>query len=74
MSCRALGRRVEETFSSFLAGLAAADGKPLRGTFVPTKKNTPIRELLDRHHWWLDDQHIEVAALPIPTWLQLVVK
>ena len=73
MSCRALGRRVEETFASFLVGVAAAEGKPLHGTFIPTKKNAPIRELLDRHHWLLDEQRVELTQLPIPSWLQLVV-
>lgn len=88
MSCRALGRRVEETFASHLAEVAAQAGKPLRGVFLPTKKNAPMRELLERNGWLVEDaagaasrvrpgepegRAIVVTALPRPSFLRVIV-
>ncbi len=76
MSCRALGRRVEETFAAYLVRVAATAGKPLHGVFVPTKKTAPIREMLDRHGWIRGDAgngqlRVELTPLDIPRWLRL---
>ena len=80
MSCRALGRRVEETFASHLAEIAAETGKPLRGVFLPTKKNAPVRELFVRNGWFLDDlareepsYRVQVTTLGRPSFLRVTV-
>ena len=50
MSCRVMGRRVEDAFLSYLAELARAGGAGrLRGTFVPTAKNTPVKDFFASH-------------------------
>jgi FkbH-like protein len=79
MSCRALGRRVEEAFAAHLLGVAASTGKPLGGVFIPTKKNAPIREMLERHGWIREQlsepepqYRIEVTSITSPTWLRIV--
>jgi FkbH-like protein len=64
MSCRALGRRVEEAFATHLAEVAAQTGKPLRGVFLPTKKNAPMRELLERNGWLVEDAGAPQARRP----------
>jgi FkbH-like protein len=48
VSCRALGRGAEDAFLAFLTLQAQAAGARLVGTFVPTAKNSPVREFLDR--------------------------
>lgn len=77
MSCRALGRRVEEAFAAHLASLAGETGKPLRGVFVPTRKNQPTREFLERHGLLApgpaEAQPIEVTGVGTPPWLRVVV-
>lgn len=80
MSCRALGRRVEEAFVAYLVDLAAAEGKPLRGVFIPTKKTAPIQEMLVRNQWLLDQApnadgqlRVELTSRPVPEWLELTV-
>jgi FkbH-like protein len=46
MSCRVLGRRLEEAVLAFVAEAAVASGaQRLRGTYVPTKKN----RLVEKH-------------------------
>jgi len=46
MSCRVLGRRLEEAVLAFVAEAAVASGaQRLRGTYVPTKKN----QLVEKH-------------------------
>jgi FkbH-like protein len=78
MSCRALGRRVEEAFAAFLVRAAMTDGKPLQGVFVPTKKTAPIQEMLERHGWLREEipggEHqlrVKIAPLDIPSWLRV---
>lgn len=45
MSCRVMGRQVEDAFLSYLAELARQRGaQALRGVFRPTAKNAPVRE------------------------------
>ncbi len=80
MSCRALGRRVEESFASFLANVAARSNKPLLGEFLPTKKNAPMKDLLTRNGWLLESREeasmhhkVAIVALTIPSWIKIVV-
>lgn len=44
MSCRVMGRHVEDAFLAYLAELAQERGaKTLRGVYIPTAKNEPVR-------------------------------
>ncbi len=50
MSCRVMGRRVEDAFLSYLAELARAGGaRRLRGVLRPTAKNTPVQSFYPDH-------------------------
>jgi FkbH-like protein len=45
MSCRVMGRQVEDAFLSYLAELVRGQGGTrLRGRYRPTAKNTPVRD------------------------------
>jgi FkbH-like protein len=81
LSCRVLGRGVETALLSFVADRARALGRPLRGRFVPTKKNAPARDFLRDHGfrpeedgpdgatWTLDAP----ARVECPSWIRLTV-
>jgi len=50
MSCRVIGRTLERTMLAALCGAAAALGcTTLRGTYVPTAKNTVVRTMYGDH-------------------------
>jgi FkbH-like protein len=50
LSCRVIGRMIETAMLYFLVERSRAEGaKFLQGWFVPTKKNTPARELYPSH-------------------------
>ncbi len=50
MSCRVMGRHVEDAFLSYLAELARAGGaRQLRGVLRPSPKNTPVRSFYPDH-------------------------
>jgi len=50
MSCRVMGRHVEDAFLSYLAELARAGGaRRLRGVLRPTAKNTPVQNFYPDH-------------------------
>ncbi len=52
MSCRVMGRQVEDAFLSYLAELARArGGRRLRGVYRPTPKNSPVREFYPQHEF-----------------------
>ena len=46
MSCRVMGRKLEDVIINELADRYG--NKNLVGEFIPTAKNTPVRELYDR--------------------------
>ena len=46
MSCRVMGRKLEEVIINELA--VKCNGKKLIGEFIPTEKNTPVKEMYDR--------------------------
>lgn len=48
LSCRILGRRIEETFISELAKKAATRAAVLIGEYVPTKKNMQVADFYER--------------------------
>jgi FkbH-like protein len=50
MSCRVMGRQVEEAFLAYLAEHAAREGATkLKGVFVPTAKNSPVKTFYPDH-------------------------
>jgi FkbH-like protein len=78
MSCRALGRAVEEAFLWYVALQAESAGASLSGTFVPTKKNKPAEAFLQRNgllpESLEDGEHafeVRSDALAKPDWLTI---
>ncbi|HZZ26615.1 MAG TPA: HAD-IIIC family phosphatase [Pirellulales bacterium] len=76
MSCRALGRGVEDAFLSMLATEAADAGLALHGTFISTKKNVPARQFLERLKIQLQAVgeenftfQIDPAHVAFPSWI-----
>jgi FkbH-like protein len=82
LSCRVLGRGVETALLSFLLARARSLGaRPLRGRFVPTRKNAPARDLFRDHGFrleaegpegavWIAEAALDVAC---PDWIRLTV-
>jgi FkbH-like protein len=80
LSCRVMGRRVETALLAHVAAEAASAGAArLHGSFIPTEKNAPAREVLASHgfalrdsrpdgstHWQID---LPAASLSVPAWL-----
>jgi len=86
MSCRVLGRTVEQTFLSWLARRARAAGaRRLVGLYAPTKKNEPFARFFES--WgmrlertetngtqrWVCDLTCAPPALALPKWIDLEV-
>jgi hypothetical protein len=62
MSCRVMGRRVEQAFLSYLVEQAAAAGaRKVRGLFVRTAKNTPVHDFYPQHGFTLVEEAGEGA-------------
>lgn len=83
LSCRVLGRTVETALIAFLVEECRLAGvNRLRGRFVPTRKNAPAADCLERHGfrrmedsgegslWELD---LDSAKIACPEWIQLNV-
>ena len=83
MSCRVLGRTVEQTFVRWIAARARSAGaKRLVAEFVPTPKNKPFAGFFgdcgfvpagasgDVQHWALD---LETADTALPDWMAVTV-
>jgi predicted enzyme involved in methoxymalonyl-ACP biosynthesis len=52
MSCRVLGRGVEEAIFAKIADIARASGADaIVGEYLPTKKNAMVSELYKNHHF-----------------------
>jgi FkbH-like protein len=50
MSCRVMGRKVEDAFLAYLGEIARNHGgRALRGVFIPTAKNTPVARFYPEH-------------------------
>jgi FkbH-like protein len=50
MSCRVMGRRVEDAFLAYLGEVARDHGgRVLRGVFIPTAKNAPVARFYPEH-------------------------
>ena len=83
LSCRVIGRTVETAFLATMMHEARLEGvRRMRGTFVATKKNAPVKEYYGSHgfactasqngisHWELDivEKHVEP-----PPWITTAV-
>jgi FkbH-like protein len=81
LSCRVIGRGVETALLSFLAERARARQQPLRGRFVPTKKNALARDFFRDHGFRLLEEGAEgtvwaleaAARIECPSWIRLTV-
>jgi FkbH-like protein len=79
MSCRALGRSVEDTFLRYLTDQAKNHGTDLYGTFRPTSKNMPARAFLAKYglappEGWNKERWnfvVPLALLEQPTWITI---
>ena len=81
LSCRVMGRTVENAFLAVAAREVGASR--LRGEYLPTAKNAPVKDLyqrlgFERIHgpdddrlWMLDDA---VARLEVPPWFEVTVE
>ena len=83
LSCRVIGRTVETALLSVLAADAAAAGaRRLIGTFVPTRKNAPAKDVYKAHGFApaSETEGSSVWELPLPApslscppWIKLTV-
>ena len=78
MSCRALGRGVEDAFLATLVCEAARGESELVGEFIPTKKNAPAREFLERLNVRLEPAgegqfafRLHTGQVEYPKWIAL---
>ena len=83
LSCRVIGRGIEEALLSHLAGKAISEGaSQLCGEFVRTPKNTPAKDFyrgkgfsLERTangtEWWIDSP---IRVRPVPDFLTLLAE
>lgn len=84
LSCRVIGRRIETAFISFLADEARRAGhRRLRGSFIPTRKNMPARDIYrmaglaplgaedGAEHWGLD---LATGIVAVPAWITMPFK
>lgn len=82
MSCRVLGREVEDTFFKHIIGLAASHGvRKLNAPFVPTTKNKPFADFYRRMGMIEKGEHkgalvyeIDPSAVPIeiPDYMKII--
>lgn len=83
LSCRVLGRKVEDTVLAHIVGLAKKEGaKVLVGEFIPTKKNVPASGFYQSHGFSQVGKRdgVEVwersleSAYEVPQYVKLVVR
>lgn len=83
LSCRVLGRNVEDTLLAYIIEQAAQEGaRVLVGEFIPTKKNAPAKDFFAKHGfskvselngseiWEYDLQQVR----PFPQFVKVVVR
>lgn len=77
MSCRVMGRKVEDAFLAYLAELALSCGaERLRGTYVKSSKNNPVESFYNERGFvgidrpnestWVYERNISIGAFPWP--------
>jgi len=63
LSCRVIGRRVEETLLAYILNEAKKENaKVLVGEFIPTKKNSPAREFYNDNGFKLTNETEELQS------------
>lgn len=81
LSCRALGKTVEQTFMAQIVDILRKEGvKHLRGVYIPTERNGKVKDLYERFgfrktgeedngtiYWELDLEKAKVEASPYIT-------
>jgi FkbH-like protein len=80
MSCRALGRSVEDAFFAYLVGKAENNGARLTGCFRPTQKNAPTRGFLSKYGLeppqdWQGESwefKVPISLLQQPSWIKII--
>ncbi|MUG92013.1 HAD-IIIC family phosphatase [Scytonema sp. UIC 10036] len=80
MSCRALGRSVEDAFFAYLVDKAEQDGARLTGCFRPTQKNAPTRGFLSKYgleppeDWQGESWEFKmpISLLQQPSWIKIL--
>jgi FkbH-like protein len=83
LSCRVIGRTIETAMLGFLTDASKARGASvLQGWFIPTKKNTPVKDLYLSHKFHpissengatLWSLNLGEASIPFPEWIRLHV-
>jgi FkbH-like protein len=78
LSCRVMGRRVEETMLHLAVEWAREKGLDrVRAKYVPTEKNLPVLEFFRRSGWTADDTGVfswnAAQAYPLSSFVRLVV-
>ena len=67
LSCRVLGRKVEDTLLTYIMEEATREGaQVLVGEFIPTKKNAPAKDFFAKHGFTLNS----VAANGSESWVR----
>lgn len=70
LSCRVIGRGVEEAFVASIARRAESEGVSEIGiVFAPTEKNAPAKEFADKY---FRNTTINVRDIQIPSWITIV--
>jgi len=61
LSCRVIGRRIEETMLAYILGEAKKEGvRILIGEFIPTKKNIPAKEFYKKNGFRLIEEKEDI--------------
>ncbi len=70
MSCRVIGRGIEDAFLTTIADSARKEGaKRLLITFIPTEKNAPAQEFINRR--FINNETIVEDTPSLPTWITI---
>jgi len=84
LSCRVIGRTVETAFLSYIIEEARkAKIKSIIGKYIPTKRNTPAKDLYNDHGFELVEEQdgttiwkldIEKSSIKSPDWIKIIEK
>lgn len=82
MSCRALGRSVEDAFLAYLVEQAEDNKVQLVGYFRPTQKNAPARGFLAKHGIELPENgqdeiwefRMPMESIKQPSWIKIITE
>jgi len=67
MSCRVIGRSLEDAFLAFIADECKKSGyKILQGHYIPTEKNAPVKDFYTRNGFELKGKENGVFIFEFP--------